>query len=129
MIASEVATMDFVRSHGIPVPKIFDYAIREDNAAGTEYIFMEYVQGINLGDIWFTLTRKQREKIVTSLVELESRLFALQFPASGSLFYSRDLADNIPRVPPRREDTDTWKDFCIGPDMSLGMWYGRRLGL
>ncbi|KAL2859469.1 kinase-like domain-containing protein [Aspergillus pseudodeflectus] len=129
MIASEVATMDFVRSHGIPVPKIFDYSVTEDNAAGTEYIFMEYVQDINLGHIWFTLTWKQREKIVTSLVELESRLFALQFPASGSLFYSRDLADDIPRVPLQQQDPDTGKDFCIGPDMSLGMWYGRRLGL
>jgi hypothetical protein len=129
LVASEVATMDFLRLNDIPVPEIFNYSATSDNAAGTEYIFMEYVQGINLGDIWFTLTEKQREKVVTTLVQLESRLLALQLPASGSLFYSRDLADNIPRVPVQRHDMETGKDFCIGPDMSLGMWYERRLGL
>ncbi|KAJ0417258.1 kinase-like domain-containing protein [Aspergillus carlsbadensis] len=129
LIASEVAAMDFLRLNGVPVPKVFEYSAMSSNAAGTEYIFMEYAQGINLGDVWFTLTEKQRSKIVTSLVELESRLFALQFPASGSVFYSCDLADNISRVPLQRQESNTGKDFCIGPDMSLGMWYGRRLGL
>jgi hypothetical protein len=121
--------MDFLRLNNIPIPEIFNYSTTSNNAASTEYIFMKYVQDINLGNIWFTLTEKQMEKVVTSLVQLESRLFALQFPASGSLYYSRDLPDNIPRVPVQRHDLHTGKNFYIGPDMSLGMWYGRRLGL
>jgi aminoglycoside phosphotransferase (APT) family kinase protein len=51
VIASEVATMDFLRSHGIPVPRIFGYSTTESNSAGTESIFMEFVRGTNLGDI------------------------------------------------------------------------------
>ena len=90
-VASEVATTDFLRSHGIPVPEIFGYSAVADNSTGTEYIFMELVQGQNLGDIWYTLSEKERETLVTKLVQLESRLFALRFPASGNLYYYDDL--------------------------------------
>ncbi|KAI4109352.1 MAG: hypothetical protein LQ339_001852 [Xanthoria mediterranea] len=30
-IASEVATMDFVRLHGLPVPRVYDYSITTQN--------------------------------------------------------------------------------------------------
>lgn len=55
----------FLRSHGIPVPKIYGYSAVADNPAGTEYIFMELVQGQNLGDIWFTLSEQERITLVT----------------------------------------------------------------
>lgn len=126
VIASEVATMDFLHSHGIPVPKIFGYSAAMDNPAGTEYIFMEYVQGTNLGDIWFTLTAKKRAKIVTSLVQLESRLFNLSLPAAGSVYYSDDLPGQTYRINfPSRDSTNDSR-LCIGPDTSLGLWYGKR---
>ncbi|KAJ6016372.1 hypothetical protein N7540_010963 [Penicillium herquei] len=130
VIASEVATMDFLRSHGIPVPRIFGYSSTESNSAGTEYIFMEFVRGTNLGDIWFTLTERQRAKLMTSLVQLESQIFALRFPASGSIYYSRDLSEENRRVmlPSQYSniDTNNDNDFCIGPATSLGLWYGKR---
>ncbi|KAH2984236.1 hypothetical protein KXV25_001497 [Aspergillus fumigatus] len=34
LVASEVATIDFLRSHGIPVPKIYGYSAVADNPAG-----------------------------------------------------------------------------------------------
>jgi len=127
VVASEVATIDFLRSHGIPVPKIFGYSAVADNSAGTEYIFMELVQGQNLGDIWYTLSERERITLVTKLVQLESRLFALRFPASGSLYYYDDLPDQDYRViVPSPSST---RHFCIGPDTSLGLWYGKRFGL
>lgn len=46
---------------------------------------MEMIGGTNLGDIWYELSEKARIEVVRKLVELESRLFGLQFPASGSL--------------------------------------------
>jgi hypothetical protein len=33
VIASEVATMDFLRSHGIPVPKVYSYLATPENVA------------------------------------------------------------------------------------------------
>ncbi|RAK98730.1 uncharacterized protein BO80DRAFT_495297 [Aspergillus ibericus CBS 121593] len=128
VIVSEVATMDFLRSHEIPVPKIYGYSATPDNPAETEYIFMEFVQGTNLGDIWFDLSERQRAKIVTNLVQLESRLFALRFPASGCLYYSSDFTDSSRVILPSQYPTDEAR-FCIGPDTSLGLWYGKRLNL
>jgi hypothetical protein len=128
VVASEVATIDFLRSHGIPVPKIFGYSAVADNSAGTEYIFMELVQGQNLGDIWYTLSEQERITLVTKLAQLESRLFALRCPASGSLYYYDDLPaqDLVPVMVPNPSST---RRFCIGPDTSLGLWYGKRLNL
>ena len=37
-IASEVATMRFLRFAGLPVPEVYDYSPSSDNAAKTEYI-------------------------------------------------------------------------------------------
>jgi len=51
-VASEVATMDFVRAHGIPTPRILGYAI-DENPVGLEYILMEKLPGRPIGDAWF----------------------------------------------------------------------------
>ncbi|KAL4896711.1 kinase-like protein [Aspergillus ambiguus] len=127
LVASEVATMDFLRSHGIPVPKIFGYSVTANNSAGTEYIFMDLVRGKNLGNVWYNLTEQERKTIVTNLVRLETRLFSLRFPASGSLYYCDDLPDDNSRVIVPSPDLTSC--FCIGPDTSLGLWYGKRLEL
>ena len=131
-VASEVATLDYLRLHDIPVPKVYGYSVTSENAAGTEYLFMEFMRGENLGDIWFVLPKKARVHVVTKLVELESRLFALQFPASGSLYYEKDMrvlcaeADMI-ALPTVGRGADN--DFCIGPELTLGLWYGKRQSL
>ncbi|KAJ5389123.1 uncharacterized protein N7496_000191 [Penicillium cataractarum] len=68
---------------------------------------MEPAQGKNLGDVWYALSGQERRTVVSNLVQLESRLFSLRFPASRSLSRS----------------------FWIGPDTSLALWHGKRLGL
>lgn len=128
VVASEVATMDFLRAHGIPVPKVFGYSASANNPAGTEYIFMELVQGKNLGDVWYALSERERRKMVTNFVKLEARLFGLRFPASGSLYYCDDLPDRDRPIITPSPGTST-RRFCIGPDTSLGLWYGKRLNL
>jgi aminoglycoside phosphotransferase (APT) family kinase protein len=90
-VASEVATMDLVRRHGIPVPVIYGYSTNMDNPIGAEYILMEKVQGKALGDVWFTLSQKDRIKVLSGIVEHEAKLFSLSFPASGSLYFEKDL--------------------------------------
>jgi hypothetical protein len=126
VVASEVATMDFLRLHGIPVPKIYSYSATSENAAGTEYIFMELVRGTNLGDIWFDLSGKARITVVTKLVELESRLFALEFPASGSLYYTKDLQAGFSRFEGPIAKSARNSDFCIAriQDSACGMGNG-----
>lgn len=83
VVASEVATMDFLHAHGIPVPKVLSYSADANNSAGAEYIFMELVQGRNLGKLWHALSEQQRRTMVTKLVQLEARLFGLRFPITA----------------------------------------------
>ncbi|KAH2460525.1 hypothetical protein KXW63_000568 [Aspergillus fumigatus] len=66
-------------------------------------------------------------RIPYPLVQLESRLFGLQFPASGSLYYYDDLpAHDNPVIVPSPSST---RCFCLGPGTSLGLWNGKRLHL
>ncbi|KAH7082398.1 kinase-like domain-containing protein [Paraphoma chrysanthemicola] len=129
VIASEVATMDFLRSHGVPVPKIYSYSVTSENPAGTEYLITELVRGSNLGDIWYDLSEKARITVVSRLVELESQIFALQFPANGNLYYSKDLNEETRRVEVPTVDLSHNTSFCVGPDTRLSLWYGRRAEL
>ena len=47
-VASEVATIDLLRSSGLPIPKVCGYSSVPDNAAETEYIFMKFIEGTGL---------------------------------------------------------------------------------
>ena len=59
-MASEVATLNLLRSNGIAVPKVLAYSIDSGNAVGSEYIVMEKILGKPIGDMWYELTEKQR---------------------------------------------------------------------
>lgn len=129
LVASELATMDYLRSHGISIPGIYGSSATSRNPADTGYIFMEFSCGINLGDIWFELGETARIAVARRLVKLESRLFSLTFPASGSLYYSRDLDAATDRIEVASEPPSKNGPFCKGPDTTLALWYGNRLAL
>lgn len=129
VIASEVATMEYLRSYGIPVPKVYGYSATSENKAGTEYVFMEHVSGTNLGDIWFDMSEEDRKSIIAKVVELEARLFALRFPAGGSIYFAQDLPDETVKVPIQTAESTSEYRFCLGPDTTLGLWYRKRLNL
>nr|POE47122.1 altered inheritance of mitochondria protein 9, mitochondrial [Quercus suber] len=123
-VASEVATMDLARSHGVPVPKIYGYSTDPCNPVGAEYILMEKVRGQLLGDMWFTLSEKQRIKILSEIVDNEAKLFAIGFPAYGSVYYDDDLPQGMGRELLQSEGIA--KQLCIGPDASLKFWFEER---
>jgi hypothetical protein len=121
-VASEVATMEFLRTSKIPVPEVYGYAPASDNAAETPYIFMEYIRGTNLGSVWSELEEKDILHLMGQLAILESRMMSMSFPAGGSLYYTRDLEQLAGDVVVPLED----KQFCVGPDTRPRMWSGRR---
>ncbi|KAE8318371.1 kinase-like domain-containing protein [Aspergillus transmontanensis] len=126
VVASEVATLDYLRLHDLPVPKVFGYSATSENAAGTEYIFMEYMRGRSLGDLWYGLSEDGCSTIIRNIVNLEARLFKLQFPASGSLYYTADLYSKTDRPPVPIEDPPSNGRFSIGPETTPRMWFGKR---
>jgi aminoglycoside phosphotransferase (APT) family kinase protein len=121
-VASEVATMRFLRSFGLPVPEVYGYSPSSDNAAKTEYIFMEFVRGTELCDVWLELEEADIALVLRQLVQLESQIMSIPFPAGGSLYYTDDLEKVAGRTAIPLKD----ERFCVGPDTRLHMWYGRR---
>ena len=123
-VSSEVATMDFLRSSGLPIPQVYGYSATQDNAAKTEYIFMEYVRGKKLSDALDELEESDIVSISQQIVHIESRIMSMPFPAGGSLYYTDTLEkDGTAHIPLEN------KRFSIGPDTSLVMWHGRRAQL
>ncbi|KAJ4471471.1 hypothetical protein J3R30DRAFT_3672693 [Lentinula aciculospora] len=90
-IASEVATMRFLRSSGLPIPEVYDYSPSSDNAARTEYIFMEFVRGTKLSDIWTDFEKSDIVSVLRRFAQLESQMMSIPFLAGGSLYYTGDL--------------------------------------
>ncbi|KAF8906175.1 protein kinase subdomain-containing protein PKL CAK Fmp29 [Mucidula mucida] len=125
-VASEVATLALLRSSGLPVPEVYGYSPTPDNAARTEYIFMTFVEGTNLADIWYELEEKDIISITRQIAELEAKIMSIPFPAGGSLYFPKDLV-NAPQSAPGITLDD--KRFCVGPDTHPDLWCGRRSGL
>ncbi|PPQ88103.1 hypothetical protein CVT25_014400 [Psilocybe cyanescens] len=156
-LASEVATMTFLRSKGLPIPKVYAYSLTSKNEAKTEYILMEYVEGTDLSQIWFDLKSDEIISLMDQLAKVESTMMSISFPAGGSIYYTRDLKELSGNEGiPLEENEDILLDeqikgislkegnkgglfeeggesislekerFCIGPDVSVPLWYGRR---
>jgi aminoglycoside phosphotransferase (APT) family kinase protein len=49
-VASEAATLDLLRSRGVPVPKVLGYSPDRTNPVGIEYALLEKIQGTPLSD-------------------------------------------------------------------------------
>jgi len=120
-VASEVATLDFLRTNGIPVTRVLDYSTGE-NAVGAEYMLMEKLPGKPLSGIWFSLAEEERCHILHKIVLMETKLFASRLPACGSIYYPRDLPANIPRI----SIPGSNGGLCVGPYASMRWWYGER---
>lgn len=121
-VASEVATMSFLRSSGLPIPKIYGYSPTPHNAAETEYIFMDFVKGTILSNMWHDLGEGDIISIARQVAEFESKMMSINFPAGGSLYYTEDL-EKIAGVPGIRLEDER---FCIGPETARCLWYGKR---
>ncbi|KAF2278274.1 kinase-like protein [Westerdykella ornata] len=120
-VASEVATLDFVRAQGVPTPRVLGYSV-DDNPVGSEYILMEKLPGRPIGDAWYELSEKDRLKVLFKTVEFEAKLFAANLPASGSIYYARDLPPSIQKV----DIPGSADGLCIGPYVSEEWWFGER---
>ncbi|KAF7289310.1 Altered inheritance of mitochondria protein 9, mitochondrial [Mycena indigotica] len=121
MVASEVATMDYLRTQGIPTPQVYGYSPTTENEAETEYILMEFVEGSDLGSFWSTLSEPQISSVTRQIAKLEATMMSLEFPAGGGLYYTKDLeAVSASGVP--LEGTS----FSVGPDIRATMWKGKR---
>ena len=129
---SEVATLDFLHSKGIPVPRVYAWSSESNNAVGAEYIIMGKAPGKPLEDRWFTLTPKERVRLVTSFVAVERKLFFFPFDSYGSLYYKDHVPSHLRANLYGSETPDQSGDasrFCIGPTTDYMFWRGKRAQL
>jgi hypothetical protein len=127
VIVNEVATMEYLRLNGIPVPKVYRYSVTAENTAGTESVFMGLARGTNLCDIWFGMSEEARITVIIRTMEVKSRLFSLQFSANGSLCFSEDLKAWSDKVSIPATDFLSDNRLCIGSDTAFSSSYGKRL--
>jgi hypothetical protein len=129
--ASEAATLTYLHSKGIPVPRVYGYSSTENNPVGVEYILMENAKGIPLDTVWFTMSKRDRHTLASSFVDIEKRLFEIPFGSIGSIYFKGDVPSHLQAALYRpNTDHDTASEtFCIGPTVDSGFWYGKRAGM
>ncbi|RYN29186.1 hypothetical protein AA0112_g7254 [Alternaria arborescens] len=120
-VASEFATIDLLRANGISAPQVLAYST-DENAVCAEYMLMERTSGKPLSRVWVHLTDDERFKTLHQIVTMEAKLFAVELPASGGIYYSDDLPPTMPRIDIPEFDNG----LCIGPYAHSVWWYGER---
>jgi hypothetical protein len=126
-VASEAATLAFLRSHGVPVPEVLGYSPDHANAVGAEYILLQKIDGMPLRDQWFSMDTKTRVKIMKQIVEVEKQFMSIRFPANGSLYYRRDISCSQRAIPTSQDpDLSSPDQIVIGPTAQHEWWYQDR---
>lgn len=129
--ASEAATLHYLRSQGIPVPKVYGYSSSENNPVGAEYIIMEKASGVGLQTRWLGMSKSERHKLASSFVEIEKKFFDISFGSIGSLYFKTDIPPALQAVlyaTNTENDCDS-ETLCIGPTADYMFWHGRRAAL
>lgn len=81
--ASEAATLHFLHSKGIPIPKLYGHSSSEDNPVGVEYIIIEKVRGVSLQSRWHTFSKQELHRLASTFIEIKKKLFNIPFRLSG----------------------------------------------
>ena len=128
--ASEVATMDFLRRLGIPVPKVLAWSSRaQSTEVEAEFIIMEKADGLPLIKIWETVDRAD---LVAKLAQLHRPLLDLHFTHYGSLYYKSDIDFSYPSTVDFLETVPAGLDtspFCMGPIARRDFWEDERISM
>lgn len=85
-IASDVATMEFVRDHtDAPVPRVLAFEPSHKNDLGFEWTMMEKMPGRSLCEQWNYMTWDQKE-LVKRLAEIWAQVFRHKFREIGNIY-------------------------------------------
>ena len=123
--ASEVATMEFVRELGVPVPKVLAWSSRANTEVGAEYIIMEKAKGVPLSTLWHKMTQDQQASVLDELVDVDAKMLTFKFAGYGSIFFVKDMIDNIPSMS-ISADPHFSRRYRIGPSVGRPFYEAER---
>jgi hypothetical protein len=134
--ASEVATLHFAREVlKLPVPRVLTWSGEKRghvNSVGADYIIMEEVPGVCLGDRWKQLEHADDVKpILTAITDMEAKLQSLRFSRIGSLYFKEDVSTDLQAVPLLSSATDATtrelsERYRVGPLVNHQWWRRER---
>ncbi|KAL5332899.1 kinase-like domain-containing protein [Aspergillus crustosus] len=120
--ASEVATMDFVRTRlGTPVPKMHAWNSNATGSpVGAEYVIMEKVSGVQLEHVWSELPIEDKFEVVKTISRYQKAWMSVSFPAYGSLYYADDLNPSGKGL--LVDEATSNSPFAVGPSTGRGFF-------
>lgn len=103
------------------------YSQNHNNAVGAAYLLLEKLDGVPLSDQWFSMDNKNRVKIMKQIVDIEKRFMTIVLPASGSIYYRKDLDSSQFAIPlPGQSEVPSSDQLVVGPTAQHAWWYKER---
>jgi hypothetical protein len=134
--ASEVATLQFAREVlKLPVPRVITWSGANRghmNPVGADYIIMEEVPGVRLGERWTEFgSPGDVTPIMTGILDIETKFESLRFSRIGSLYFKEDVSADLQAVPLLSGTFDTMtrhlsERYRVGPLINRQWWRGER---
>jgi hypothetical protein len=78
----------------LPVPTVFAYCSEASNPVGAEWMIMEHVPGVEMGDAWDDLQFPQKRRLALDLIDLYDQLFRLKADGCGGIYHSVNVVDD-----------------------------------
>ncbi|KJA18344.1 hypothetical protein HYPSUDRAFT_69992 [Hypholoma sublateritium FD-334 SS-4] len=92
---AEVAAMEYVRTKtSIPVPEVLSYCSESNNPVGAEWVLMEHVPGVTMGDGWSELNFPEKQRLALDIIDFYDQMYRLRADRCGSIYYSVDTKDD-----------------------------------
>ncbi|KAF9510646.1 hypothetical protein BS47DRAFT_58761 [Hydnum rufescens UP504] len=119
--ASEVATMDFIRTVlKILAPRVLSWCSKANSTpVGSAFIIMEEMLGVSLRGRWFAPPgAREMVAMVQDVLSLEDRFFKARFASFGSLYDKHDVSPDLHDEKLCSDDSETREGedrFRIGP--------------
>jgi Phosphotransferase enzyme family len=86
-VASDVATMTFVRTHtDAPVPRVLAFDPSQENELGFAWTIMEMMPGRPLCEQWRYMTWMQKEELVKRVADIVAQMFRHRFRGIGNIY-------------------------------------------
>ncbi|KAF2668235.1 hypothetical protein BT63DRAFT_271673 [Microthyrium microscopicum] len=109
IVNSEVATMKYLQKHtALPIPQVLDWDDASNNPINAEYIITAGAVGMPLEWRWQSQPKEYHEALIKDTASLYECFDKLNLPGYGSIYFSKLLPTNCPRIKIDEE-------FCIGP--------------